>query len=199
MAGKRLERKFFLRDTQVVARQLLGKTLVRRINKTFLSCRIVEVESYVGHHDLASHAARGRTARTEIMFGLGGHAYVYFIYGMHWCLNVVTEKRDFPAAILIRAGEPLQGIEHMQQARGREKLVDLASGPGKLCQALSITGTLNSEDMVTSKTLFMTDNGFRVRKIDVVQSPRIGVAYAGEHALKPWRYFIKDSPYISRI
>lgn len=201
MAGKRqrLSRKFFLRDTHVVARDLLGKILVRRRGKNIVACRIVEVESYVGHDDRASHASHGRTVRTEIMFGQGGHAYVYFIYGMYWCLNVVTERADFPAAILIRAGEPLEGIDQMKRARGREKLVDLASGPGKLCQALSITGTLNGEDMVTSKTLFMTDDGFKVRKQHLLQSPRIGVAYAGEHALKPWRYFMKDSPYVSRI
>lgn len=199
MTGKRLERKVFWRDTQVVARDLLGKTLVRRIGRNVLMCRIVEVESYVGHSDSASHAARGRTPRTEIMFGLGGRAYVYFVYGMYWCLNVVTEATDFPAAILIRAGEPLQGIEQMKRARKRDKIVDLASGPGKLCQAMSITGALNGEDMATSKKLFIVDDGFKVRNIDIVQSPRIGVAYAGEHALNPWRYFIKDSPYVSKL
>lgn len=198
MRRKRLPRSFFLRDTQSVAKELLGKILVREVDHTLLACRIVEVESYVGHDDRASHASRGRTARNAMMFAPGGHAYVYFIYGMYWCLNVVTERKDYPSAVLIRAGEPLQGITYMQQARRQKAVTNLISGPGKLCQAMQIDRLLNGADVVTSKRLYIVDDGFKVRKADVGQSPRIGVAYAGEHALRPWRYYIASSPYISK-
>src|ERR1700751_5778938 len=129
----KLPRSFYQQPTVDVARQLLGKYLVRKHADGLTAGRIVESEAYIGPEDKACHAARGGTPRTEIMFGRAGHAYIYLIYGFHCMLNIVTEKEDFPSAVLIRAVEPLKGIELMQTRRGMEQLIHLASGPGKLC------------------------------------------------------------------
>lgn len=134
----KVSRPFYEQPTVQVARKLLGKYLVRKHPDGKTVGRIVETEAYIGPKDLACHAARGRTVRTEIMFGPAGHAYVYFIYGFYYCLNIVTEEKDFPSAVLIRAVEPLDGIELMKVRRRTEKLHNLASGPGKLCQAFAI-------------------------------------------------------------
>lgn len=198
MKEKKLPRSFFARDTHVVARAMLGKVLVRRCGRARISGRITEVESYVGADDVASHAARGRTPRTEIMFGPAGYAYIYFIYGMYYCCNITTARREFPAAILIRSLEPLTGILHMQRARQRDALRDLTTGPGKLTQALGITTTLNHEDITRSTQLYLVDDGYRVTPRDIIATTRIGVAYAGESAALPWRYYLKDSAYVSR-
>lgn len=192
-----LPRSFYTRDTQLVAKELLGKVLVRTWRGQIVMCRIVEVESYAGD-DLASHASRGRTPRTEIMFGEAGRAYVYLIYGMYWCLNIVTEQSDFPAAILIRAAQPLQGIKVMQQARHRTEEIDLLSGPGKLCQALHVNGSLTNEDVTQSTRLYIVDDGYSVPRKHIASSPRIGVAYAGADALRPWRYYLRNNDFVSR-
>lgn len=168
---KRLSRSFFARDTHVVAKELLGKVLVHKSRGKMLSGRICEVEAYIGEDDLASHARFGKTTRNAIMYGEAGHAYVYFIYGMYDMLNIVTDKKHFPAAVLIRA-------------------VNDWNGPGKLTRAMKITRKLNGDDLVTSKRLYVADDGFRVPKSAIQTSPRIGVAYAGKHAQLPWRYFI---------
>lgn len=167
---KRLPRKFYSRDTHMVARELLGKLLVRNYRGRIFSARITEVEAYVGEDDLASHARFGKTKRNAVMYGKAGHAYIYFIYGMYDMLNIVTDKKDFPAAVLVRsAGE--------------------WDGPGKLCKGLHITRAMSGEDLVTSKRLYIADGGFRVKARDIKTSPRIGVAYAGKHAMLPWRYY----------
>ena len=190
-----LPRSFYDRDAIDVARDLLGKTLVRELDGERLSARIVETEAYVGPHDLACHASKGMTARNQVMFGEPGHAYVYFIYGMYYCLNLVTGRSGYPAAVLIRACEPLDGIETMRLLRKKAKKdLDLTSGPGKLCIALDIDRTLNGADVCDGKELFVED---APPVDDIVSCKRIGVDYAGEYKDKPWRFYIKDNPYVS--
>jgi len=188
-------RPFYEQPTVEVARQLLGKYLVRKHPDGLTLGRIVETEAYVGPEDKACHAARGRTARTETMFGPAGHAYVYFIYGFYYCLNIVTEEKDFPSAVLIRAVEPLDGIELMKVRRRTENLHNLASGPGKLCQAFAIDKSLNGAD-VCGKILYVEDRGEPAPKI--LARPRVGVDYAGKWKDKPWRFLIGGSEFISR-
>jgi len=196
---KPLPRSFYARDTHHVARALLGKVLVHQLKQQVLSGRIVEVEAYIGEDDLACHASRGRTPRTEIMYGEAGHAYIYLIYGMYYCCNIVTANKNFPAAVLLRALEPLTGIPLMEKNRPHvNKTTELASGPGKLTRALGITKKLNNIDMVSDHTFFVADDGMIVPKTSIGTSSRIGVAYAGPCALYPWRYFIKDSPFVSK-
>lgn len=168
-----LSRFYFNRPTLTVARSLIGKYLVRELDGRVLAGKIVEVEAYVGPDDKACHASKGRTQRTDVMFGPGGIAYVYFIYGMYHCLNVVTEREEFPAAVLIRAIE-VDG--------------ELIDGPGRLCRALQIDRRLNRVDLTTGESLWFEDRGVSVRKGDVEAHPRIGVDYAGEWAKKLWRF-----------
>jgi DNA-3-methyladenine glycosylase len=192
----KISHPFCEQPTVQVARQLLGKYLVRKHPDGITIGRIVETEAYVGPEDKACHAARGRTARTEVMFGPAGHAYVYFIYGFYYCLNIVTEERDFPSAVLIRAVEPLDGVELMKARRRTEKLHNLASGPGKLCQAFAIDKSLNGAD-VCGKVLYVENRGEPAPKI--LSRPRIGVDYAGKWKHKPWRFLIRGSEFVSRL
>jgi DNA-3-methyladenine glycosylase len=170
---KILSRSYFNRSTLLVARSLLGKYLVRENGKGTIAGRIIEVEAYVGPQDRACHASKGRTPRTDVMFGTAGVAYVYLIYGMYHCLNVVTEREDFPAAILIRAAE-IDG--------------ELIDGPGRLCRALEIDRCLNRLDMTSGKQLWFEDRGLQAREAKVASLPRIGVDYAGPWAKKLWRF-----------
>lgn len=192
-----LGREFFERETLTVARELLGKTLVRRIDGLLMSGRIVETEAYVGQDDLACHAARGRTARVEVMFGEAGRAYVYLIYGMYYCLNFVTEQEGYPAAVLIRALEPTEGIKTMSDNRGGRRGREIASGPGKLCQAMAIDRTLNGVDVCENQKLWVADGG-GVPDDFVERSPRIGVDYAGACAMWPWRFTVAGNEFLSR-
>jgi DNA-3-methyladenine glycosylase len=191
----KLRRSFYEQPTIEVARQLLGKYLIRKHPDGTTVGRIVETEAYIGPQDKACHASRGRTPRTEIMFGRAGHAYVYMIYGFHYMLNIVTEAADFPAAVLIRAVEPLEGLPLMQSRRQTERLRSLASGPGKLCRAFAIDRTLNGND-VCGKVLYLDDHGEPAPK--VVTTPRIGVDYAGKWKHKPWRFLIKGNEFVSK-
>lgn len=193
-----LPRDFFARDTQVVARELLGKLLVRRWRGSDLIGRITEVESYVGPDDLACHASKGRTPRTKIMFGPAGFAYVYLVYGMHELFNIVTEQEGFPAAVLVRSLEPVAGIAAMERARGTNKLQQLTTGPGRLTQAMRITRKLNHIDCCTGETLFVADDGTSIVDAQIQTGPRIGVDYAGEWAQRPWRYYLRDSRFVSK-
>jgi DNA-3-methyladenine glycosylase len=192
----KLPRSFYERSTIVVAKQLLGKYLVRQHPKGNTVGRIVETEAYVGPQDLACHAAKGRTARTEVMFGPAGHAYVYFIYGFYNMLNLVTEAKDYPAAVLIRAVEPVEGIHLMESRRRNGVLRNLASGPGKLCQAFGIDRSLNGADLCGS-VLFIEDRGEPVPKIRATS--RIGVDYAGKWKDKPFRFVIRSSEFVSKV
>ena len=172
-----LPRTYFNRPTLTVARSLIGKYLVRVIAGRTLAGKIVEVEAYVGPEDKACHASKGRTQRTDVMFGPGGVAYVYLIYGMYHCLNVVTEREEFPSAVLIRAIE-MDGA--------------LIDGPGRLCRALQIDRRLNRVDLTTGESIWFEDRGVLIKEADVKAHPRIGVDYAGEWAQKPWRFRLRQ-------
>ena len=192
----KIQRSFYAQPTIQVARQLLGKYLVRRHPDGITVGKIVETEAYVGPHDLACHASKGRTPRTEVMFGAPGHAYVYFIYGVYYCLNIVTEEVGHASAVLIRALEPVEGLELMQNRRGTEKIHSLASGPGKLCLAMSIDKTLNGADMSRGNVLYVEDRSEPAPKI--AATPRIGVDYAGKWKDKPWRFLVRGSEFVSK-
>ena len=194
----RLTRPFFARDTHLVARELLGKVLVRKWRGKTLAGRIVDVESYVGEDDLACHASKGRTPRNDVMYGPAGHAYIYFIYGMYHLMNIVTERPGFPAAVLLRGLEPLSGIDLMQRWRGTAKTRDLTNGPGKLTRALRIDQSLKHEDLTASRRFYLIDDGFRVRRADIAVGPRIGIDYARHCVHYPWRYYLKNSPFVSK-
>lgn len=175
---KRLDRQFFERKTLAVARDLLGKVLIRKIGDRIVSALITETEAYCGPYDLASHASKGKTPRTTVMFGPAGYSYVYLIYGMYHCLNIVTEKDGFPAAVLIR-GVLLGNGTHL-------------NGPGKLCRELRIDKTLNSIDIIGSKQLWVEDHGIIIRKSEIKTTPRIGIDYAKEYKDKPWRFVLES-------
>ncbi len=177
MSPKVLLQSYYRRPTLQVAQDLLGKYLVQAGENGRLAGRIIEVEAYVGPEDRASHASRGRTKRTEVMFGQAGIAYVYLIYGMYHCFNVVTERIGYPAAILIRAVE----VE-------RTGLID---GPGRVCRLFQIDRTHNCLDLTMRQTLWLEDRGERVPDSAVLAARRIGVDYAGEWAAKPWRFRLK--------
>jgi DNA-3-methyladenine glycosylase len=195
-------RSFFNRDPRTVARELLGKLVVRREGRKVQAGRIVEVEAYLGSDDLAAHAAAGRTARNAVLFGPPGHAYVYFIYGVHYCLNISCLPDGEPGCVLIRALEPVAGLEKMARARGLKglnletarDLRKLASGPGRLCEALSITRPRdNGKDMVAQRSdLRVMDDGFRAGKVAV--TPRIGIV---KSAGLPLRYVVDGDPFVS--
>lgn len=185
---RKLPRFFYERSTDAVARELLGKVLILR-SEDRLCGRIVETEAYTD--DEASHAHRGRTFRNEPMFGTAGYAYVYFIYGMYHCLNVVTERPGVPGAVLIRAVEPLAGVEAMMNNRPNRRLNQLTSGPGKLCQAFGITAVHNGWDFTRSE-LSIADDGYRASR--VARSTRIGIRRAAEEKR---RYFLPHHPFLS--
>jgi DNA-3-methyladenine glycosylase len=182
-----LDKKFYKCDTLQVARTLLGKKLVRQINGLELSGMIVETEAYCGKADSACHAHCGMTQRNAVMFGEPGHAYVYFTYGMHYMLNLVTEAKGRPCAVLVRAIMPLTGIEEME-ARRKTKGSELTNGPAKLCQALGIDKSLNGWDLTCRKELWIADyKKFPAKSI--ITTPRIGIDYAEkEHRNAPWRF-----------
>ena len=181
---QKLPRPFYDRDTVIVAQELLGKLLVLQSAKIERIWKIVEVEAYLGEHDLAAHSSKGRTERTKIMFGPPGFAYVYLIYGMHHCMNVVTEREGNGAAVLLRAVEPVKNLP------GK------TSGPGLLCRAMEIDRRLNGHDLLSDE-LFIAEPEVAER-ISVVKRPRIGVDYAQHWAKRLLRFYIKDNPFVSR-
>ena len=188
----RVGRSFFERYSPKVAKELVGCRLVRVDKGMRLSGIVVETEAYRGGRDPASHAYRGKTKRNEVMFGQAGFAYVYFTMGAHYCLNVTTEKRDVPAAVLIRAVQPVEGAERMEGNRGVTELTRVASGPGNLTKALRIDMGMNGEDMVTSKRLFF-EVGEKTRNIEA--SSRVGVS-AGKSVR--WRFYAGANPFVSK-
>ncbi len=194
-----LQRSFYARPALEVARELIGLALVRVLpDGTRLAGRIAETEAYIGPQDRASHASRGRTARNEVMFGPPGHAYIYLIYGMHWCLNLVNEREGLPAAVLLRAIEPLEGSDTIRANRPKaRKDTDLTSGPARLCQALGVDGALNGADLCQrNSVLFVEDRGLASGTL--IAAPRVGVDYAQEWAAKPFRFYDDQSPYVSK-
>jgi DNA-3-methyladenine glycosylase len=197
---RKLKESFYTRpDVILISRKLLGKHLFTRINGKLTGGMIVETEAYAGPEDRASHAyGNRRTRRTETMFQRGGIAYVYFCYGMYYLLNVVTNTRDIPHAILIRAIEPTHGIPVMLKRRSKLHLDrSVAGGPGALCQSLGID-TRHDRTPLTGNTIWIADSGYHIPASRIVASPRVGVAYAGPHAKRPWRFRIKDSPWTSK-
>lgn len=195
---KKLPLSFYLReDVVTIAKELLGKVLVTSWNDEKTSGRIVETEAYAGELDRASHASKGRTERTEVMFGAGGRAYVYLCYGIHQMFNIVTSKEGEPHAILIRAVEPLEGKDIMLQRTGKKKWDNaITSGPGRVGKAFGFH-TSQCGLSLTSDELYIADDGFEVKENDIVSSPRIGVDYAGDHAEWHYRFYLKGSPYVS--
>ncbi len=192
--GSVLPRNFYTRDSVAVAKELLGKLLVRRLEDVDLIGKIVEVEAYGGEDDPASHAFRGVTDRSRLMFGVGGFAYVYFTYGKHFCFNVTTGKEGVAGAVLVRALEPVKGVEIMQKNRSGRLLRELTNGPGKLTEAMNITKQQNGLDLTRSGKLFICkprmEEGF-----EVVVAGRVGIRVGVE---KPWRFYIKDNRFVSR-
>lgn len=181
---QKLPRSFYDRETTVVARELLGKFLVRKAGGIERIGKIVEVEAYLGEHDLAAHSSKGVTERTKIMFGPPGRAYVYLIYGIHHCMNVVTEREGNGAAVLLRALEPVNN------------LAGKTNGPGLLCRAMEIDRRLNGHDLL-SDDFFIIEPEV-AEKISIVKRPRIGVDYAKHWAKRRLRFYLKDNPFVSR-
>ncbi len=179
----RLQREFFAQNTLLVARELLGKRLVRLDNGQRLAGIIIETEAYRGEEDLACHAKVGRTARTQVMYGPPGYTYVYFTYGVHWLLNFVTEEEDYPAAVLIRAIVPTEGCEVMASRRNEQPPQRWTDGPAKICQALSIDGVLNARDMCANGAEIFVEQGLSIPEESVSTTPRVGLNTVPE----PWK------------
>ena len=194
---ERLRQDFYQRDTLTVARELLGKRLVRLVDEHRLSGLIVEVEAYIGEDDAACHAACGRTPRNEVMYGPPGHAYVYFVYGMHYCLNTVTEEEGFPTAVLIRAVEPLEGLKIMGRHRPGKPDRALTNGPAKLCQAMAIDRSFNGVNLCTNEILFIEESRI-VAQEEIGASPRIGIKADELARSVPWRFYLKSNDFVSR-
>ncbi|HEY5042324.1 MAG TPA: DNA-3-methyladenine glycosylase [Verrucomicrobiae bacterium] len=182
---QKLPRTFYDRDTALVARELLGKWLVHNSDGGERIGKIVEVEAYLGPHDLAAHSSKGLTERTKTMFGPPGHAYVYFIYGMYHCMNIVTEREGHASAVLLRAIEPVKNLE------GR------TCGPGLLCRAMKIDRRLNAHDLLSGDLFIAQPES--AEKFSVVKRPRIGVDYAKHWAKRHLRFYIKGNPFVSRL
>ncbi|MDX9828112.1 MAG: DNA-3-methyladenine glycosylase [Spirochaetia bacterium] len=201
----KLARDFYARDALSVAKDLLGKLIVRIVDGQELSAMIVETEAYMGTDDKAAHFFGGRrTPRVEVIYGEPGYSYVFFVYGMHHCFNIVTGCKGVPQAVLIRAAEPICGIEQMARNRykkpyaqlEKKQLTQLTNGPGKLCQALGIDRSCNCMDLCGGE-LFLTDHARDA--FEIVSSKRIGIDYAQEARAYPWRMYIRDNCYVSRV
>jgi DNA-3-methyladenine glycosylase len=194
-----LDRSFYQQEVMTVARELLGKILVHETTKGVTAGRIVETEAYMGPEDQAAHSSGGRrTPRNEVMYGPKGHAYVYFIYGLYWCLNVTSGSAlGKPEAVLLRALEPVVGQDIMANRRGVTvgKAANLTNGPSKLCMAMEISKMQNKADL-TAPPLYVND-ALPVPKGNIVETTRIGVDYAGEWRNRPWRFYIKGNKFVS--
>lgn len=191
----KLERDFYTRDTLTVAEDILGKTLVHVTPEGVTKGKIVEVEAYLGPDDRAAHSFHGRSKRTEIQYGEGGYVYVYLIYGMYICMNIVTNQKDKPEVLLLRALEPLEGLELMKRRRKTEREKLLCSGPGRLTQAMGITMGDYGTDLC-GDSLYL-ETGTTVQKQEILRTKRINIDYAGEARDYLWRFLLKDSLYVS--
>jgi DNA-3-methyladenine glycosylase len=181
---QKLPRSFYDRDTRAVAREILGSYLVHVVDGVERVGRIVEVEAYLGPHDLAAHSSKGLTRRTRVLFGPPGHAYVYLVYGLHWCMNAVTEREGHGSAVLLRALEPVANV------------ADRTKGPGLLCRAMGIDGRLNAHDLLSDD--FFVAPGLPVEPQEIVTRPRIGVGYSGIWAKELLRFYIAGNPFVSK-
>lgn len=193
LVGKKLNQDFYLKPTLEVARELLGKIIVRRLGDKILAGKIVETEAYIGEKDPACHAYGGITPRNKIMYLPGGHAYVYFTYGMHYCFNVVTEREGFPAAVLIRAVEPIVGIEIMKKFRKTSDIYNLTNGPAKFCQAFQIDKKLNGASLLDDEIFIISPTNDE--KFKILKTPRIGIKRGLD---KKWRFLIAGNPFVSK-
>jgi DNA-3-methyladenine glycosylase len=196
---RKLPRAFYLEDTVTVARALLGCVLYRQLeNGPRLAARIVETEAYLGANDMASHARRGlRSERNRSMYLEGGHAYVYFTYGMHWCMNVVTQESDVAEAVLLRAAEPIEGVDVMRESRPKaRKDHELMNGPGKLCMALGIDKSFDGESLRGDR-LWLARGTAAITEDEIVVSPRIGIDNSGDAAAWPLRFFLRGNRHVS--
>lgn len=195
---KKLPLSFYLQeDVVLIAKGLIGKVLVTAFNGERTSGRIVETEAYAGETDKASHASKGRTARTEVMFGAGGTAYVYLCYGIHQMFNIVTAEEGVAHAVLIRAVEPLEGQDIMRRRTGKKKGDEsMTSGPGRVGKAFGLH-TSQCGLSLQGDELFLADDGMEMKEEALLSSPRIGVDYAGEHAQWLYRFYLKDNQYVS--
>lgn len=203
----RLNKDFFNRDTLIVAKELLGKILVRKIDGVILKGKIVETEAYIGAIDKASHAYGGkRTNRTETLYAEPGTVYVFSIYGMYYCLNLISEEKDVAAGVLIRGIEPLEGIEKMSQLRYKKTYEELSNyekknfsnGPSKLCMALGIDKRDNCINTISSEELYVEEDLLNKEVFSIVEAKRIGIDYAEEAKDFLWRFYIKDNKFVSR-
>jgi DNA-3-methyladenine glycosylase len=193
--GRILSCDFYNRETEIVAQEMLGKIIEHNTPEGITSAMIVETEAYIGEHDLACHAAAGRTKRTALLYGPPGFSYVYFIYGVHWCFNAVTRAEGLPSAVLVRAVEPVSGKPLMRLRRSdKPKEIDLTNGPGKLCEALGIDGAMNGVSL-QRKPLVIRE-GRTVSPDEIGVTPRIGISRAVDW---PLRYTIRGNPYVSRF
>ncbi|WIV13831.1 DNA-3-methyladenine glycosylase [Proteiniborus sp. MB09-C3] len=201
---KKLERSFYRRTSLVLAKDLLGKYLIFNYNNQKLVGKIIETEAYMGFNDKAAHTYNGRrTPRVETMYGEEGHAYVYIIYGMYNCFNVVAAEKEIAQAVLIRALEPIEGFEAMSLNRfkkpfnqlNKSQVISLTNGPGKLCSAFGITREMNGEDLTRDRLYICSDTE---EKFHIVETTRVGIDYAEEAKDFPWRFYIKDNRFISR-
>ena len=192
--GRVLPRAFYERETEIVAREMLGTVLECETSAGIASGIIVETEAYLGEHDLACHAAAGRTARTETLYGPPGTSYVYFIYGMYWCFNAVTRAEGLPSAVLVRAVEPLAGIDLMRKRRSLiRNEVDLTSGPGKLCTALGIEGSMSAKSLQRKPLVIREGDGIPDDKVEV--TTRIGITRSADW---PLRWIVRGNRFVSR-
>lgn len=198
--AKKLALEFYMQpNVCTVAKKLLGKVLCTNINGSVTKARIVETEAYDGIHDRASHAWNNRrTNRTSVLYETGGISYVYFCYGLHHLFNVVINKKEIPQAVLIRAAEPIAGIETMLKRRNMKILHErITKGPACVCEAMCINLKLNGKSLV-GKNLWLEDDGFKLTASEIVTTTRIGVDYAGKDALLPYRFYIKGNPFVSK-
>ena len=197
--SKKLKKNFYTRDVLIVARELPGKILVKNENGKLYAGKIVEVEAYDGLNDEAAHTFLGKTERNKIMFEEGGYFYVYFTYGAHYCCNIVVGQKNHGAAVLLRAVEPLSGVEFMEVNRLRRNAItkkdvlSLTNGPGKLCQAFEINRSHNGEDLMGDKIYLL--NAPKIRQENIVQTKRIGIKKSVD---LPWRFYIKDNHFVSK-
>ncbi len=199
----KIDREFYNRDALIVAKDILGKILVREINGQKISVKIVESEAYMGIMDRAAHSYDGkRTPRVEVMYGRSGYSYVFIVYGMYYCFNIVTREVGNPQAVLIRAVEPIGGFDLMAQNRfkntynqlTKNQIKNLTNGPGKLCRALLIDKKLNGEDLCGDKLYVETGDN---EKFNIISAKRVGIDYAGEAKDYLWRFYIEDNKYVS--
>ena len=195
MRQKRLNRRFFCQDTLTVAKSLLGKYLIRKIGKKKLIGKIVETEAYIGPEDKAAHSYQGKvTKRNWAEYLKGGYIYIYLCYGMYWQLNITTSTQGRPECVLIRALEPIAGVK---KGLSPKEIKNLANGPGKLCRWMKLDKSFYGKDLIKNKRIWLTE-GEKIKPSQIVQAKRIGIDYAGEWKANLWRFYIKNSPFVSK-